>query len=43
MMATHHVSDKVKGAEGLSAHLSAKPGLFLGVLRTLLQVRLAAV
>lgn len=38
VMATQHVSDKVKGTEGLSAHLAAKPDLFVGVLRTLLQV-----
>lgn len=38
VMATQHVSDKIKGDDGLSAHLAAKPNLFVGVLRTLLQV-----
>lgn len=37
-MAGHHVSEKVKGGEGLSAHLAVKPDLFLGILRTLLDV-----
>lgn len=38
VMATHHVTDRMKGGEGLSAHLAAKPDLFVGVLRTLLHV-----
>ena len=38
-MVTHHVSDKVKGGEGLSVHLAVKPDIFLEILRTLLQVR----
>lgn len=37
-MAGHHVSEKVKGGEGLSVHLAVKPDLFLGILRTLLDV-----
>lgn len=42
VMAGHHVSEKVKGGEGLSAHLAVKPDLFLGILRTLLDVSVVA-
>lgn len=38
VMAGEHVSGKMKGGEGLSVHLAAKPDLFVGVLRTLLHV-----
>lgn len=39
VMATHHVSEVMKGGEGLSGHLALKPDIFVGILRTLLQVR----
>lgn len=39
VMATHHVSEKMKGAEGLSGQLALKPDIFTEVLRTLLHVR----
>ena len=37
-MVTHHVSEKVKGGEGLSVHLAVKPDILLEILQTLLQV-----
>lgn len=38
VMVSHHVTEKMKGAEGLTGHLAGKPDTFVGILKTLLEV-----